>query len=232
MVFWALAFTAYLVRCTTDHVVLLARRTLLAKAIGSARCFVRWLFVSVDKVSSRTLVDVKGKNAAKNARRKARKRVAKLQARGCCIYIPKPPVDLLASPQSEKATSHSSHTPQANFTNQKAPQPQEKHSEQARTHEPAAEMKETSMIATVATRQKMKRAKLVRRTTSKPVGPNLFLRPGPCPFRVLSLSMHVTPVPSRRPRTARDAPFDLPLCQRSLRLQKPYDRQLCLWLHT
>jgi hypothetical protein len=92
MVFWALAFTAYLVRCTTDHVVLLARRTLLAKAIGSARCFVRWPFVPVDKVSSRTLVDVKGKNAAKNARRR------------CCIYIPQPPVDLLASPQSEKAT--------------------------------------------------------------------------------------------------------------------------------
>ena len=113
MVFWALAFTAYLVRCTTDHVVLLARRTLLAKAIGSARCFVRWLVVSVDKVISRTLVDAKGKNAAKNARRKARKRVAKLQARGCCIYIPQPPVDLLVSPQSEKATcrlSFVSHT--------------------------------------------------------------------------------------------------------------------------
>ena len=93
--------------------VLLARRALLAKAIGSARCFVRWPFVPVDKVSSRTLVDVKGKNAAKNARRKARKRVAKLQARRCCIYIPQPPVDLLASPQSEKATcrlSFVSHT--------------------------------------------------------------------------------------------------------------------------
>ena len=37
------------------------------------------------------------------------------------------------------------------------------------------------MIATVVTRQKMKRAKLVRRTTSKPVGPT-FLAPSAVPI--------------------------------------------------
>ena len=87
------------------------------------------------------------------------------------------------------------------------------------------------MIATVVTRQKMKRAKLVRRTTSKPVGPT-FLAPSAVPLPCSQPDHACDARPFRRPRTARDAPVDLPLCQRSLRLQKPSDRQLCLWLHT